>query len=506
MKPFSSLYAKILFWLFFNLLVITGVLVVFFAFQSQIDLNTLLGRQAVDRMWVAGRLISYELNRTARENWSDVLTRHSKLNQVSFSLVLRDGTRFLSKDLDIPEAVMIRVVDAFKPPPPEGESISDAAQKDQDGQQAGTHDRDLSGQHSGEEKQVSQSIRDEGKPRLMMRTQSPTRYWARTLIPLSHGTQHMGPPAMLLAVSDSITGNGFFFDPLPWVIAAAMVLFISVLFWIPLVRNITRPIVRMTRAAEEITRGKFEVRINEARADEIGRLGSAINHMTSRLSAYMKGQKRFLGDVAHELGSPIARIQVGLGILEQRSGADNQQRVADVMEDVAHMSNLVNELLSFSRAEVNPSEVKLVATDLAPIIKRAVQREATPSSEVIVKTEPHARVVADPELLTRAVSNLIRNAVRYAAEAGPVLIKSKTKGTQVVIEVMDSGPGVPASLVDQLFEPFYRLEPSRDRESGGVGLGLAIVKTCIETCKGVVSARNLEPSGFAVTIVLPSGK
>ncbi len=119
-----------------------------------------------------------------------------------------------------------------------------------------------------------------------------------------------------------------------------------------MVRNITRPLGRMTRATEEIAKGRFDVSIHEPRADEIGRLARAINHMTSRLSAFVKGQKRFLGDVAHELGSPIARIQFGLGALEQRVEGENRKRVIEVMEDVDHLSKLVNELLAFSRADM----------------------------------------------------------------------------------------------------------------------------------------------------------
>jgi two-component system sensor histidine kinase CpxA len=131
---------------------------------------------------------------------------------------------------------------------------------------------------------------------------------------------------MLLAVSDSVTGNGFFFDPLPWMIVAAAIVLISALLWIPMVRYITRPLTRMTLATEEVANGGFDVSIHESRTDEIGRLARAINHMTSRLSAFVKGQKRFLGDVAHELGSPIARIQFGLGALEQRVDAKSRKR------------------------------------------------------------------------------------------------------------------------------------------------------------------------------------
>ncbi|MBU1053541.1 MAG: HAMP domain-containing histidine kinase [Proteobacteria bacterium] len=490
MKPFSSLLTKILFWLFLNMAVIAGVLFVFFAFQFQMDLNAFFGRQTFDRMHVAGRLISYELSKTNRANWSDVLTRHSKINHVNFALVLEDGTQYLSKDMGIPSSVMKTVVDSLKPPPPPDDfQLSTKLSKNQEMQ-----------------KQYKQEAKHVEKPRIMMRTQNPARYWARILVPIPIEHPHQHPPAMLIAVSDSITGNGFFFDPLPWIIAVASILFISILFWIPLVRNITRPIVRMTHTAEEITRGNFDVRIKEPRTDEIGRLASAINHMTSRLDAYMKGQKRFLGDVAHELGSPIARIQFGLGILEQRADEDNLKRVADVIEDVAHMSNLVNELLSFSRAETNPLRVKPIVVQLLPIIERVVQRESLSATKIIIDAGHQIKAIADPELLSRAIANVVRNSIRYAANTGPVLIKTERKEKKIVIELRDSGPGVPEDLLDQLFEPFYRIEPSRNRDSGGVGLGLAIVKTCIEACGGTVSARNLKPKGFAVTIILKANK
>ena len=170
---------------------------------------------------------------------------------------------------------------------------------------------------------------------------------------------HPPAPALLLAVSDSITGNGFFFDPLPWMIVSAAIILISVMFWVPMVRNIKRPLGRMIRATEAVANGQFDVTIHEPRTDEIGRLAKAINHMTARLSAFVKGQKRFMGDVAHELGSPIGRIQLGLGALEQRIEPENRRRVIDVLEDVDHLSKLVNELLAFSRADMNSNTVKL---------------------------------------------------------------------------------------------------------------------------------------------------
>ena len=339
----------------------------------------------------------------------------------------------------------------------------------------------------------------------MMRTRPPARYWSGLRIPLPPGPMLPPAAAVLLAVSDSLTGNGFFFDPLPWMVVAATVILISVLLWIPMVRNITRPLARMTRATEEIAKGRFDVSIHEPRTDEIGRLARAINHMAARLSAFVTGQKRFLGDVAHELGSPIARIQFGLGALEQRIRRENRQRVIDVMEDVDHMSRLVSELLAFSRAEMKAKTIRLETMNLLPVVQEAVKRETTPEARIVSDIDPGIRVVASAELLTRALANLVRNAARHAGSAGVIHVSAERRKNEVAIEVRDAGPGVPENLLDQLFEPFFRPEPSRDRDSGGVGLGLAIVKTCVETCKGTVSARNCMPNGFAVTIALKKG-
>lgn len=494
MKPFSSLFAKILLWFFLNLALVGAVLGVFFAFQSQVDLHSLLGRQAYDRMRIAGRLIAHELDRTPMERWPEVLTRHGEIHGVGLVLAHKDSGWLASREMDIPTVVMKRVKKAlqrkYKPPGPGPPQWDHGAQGRGDGPNPPEW-------MEKKQKKMRRHAHYKG-PRLIFRTENPSRYWAGVGIRLARSFE----PGMLLAVSDSITGDGFFFDPAPWLIVAAAVLFISVLLWIPLVRHITRPLARMTGAAEEIARGKFDVKIKERRADEIGRLGNAINHMTSRLGGFIKGQKRFLGDVAHELGSPIARIQLGLGVLEQRVDESARGRVADVMEDVDHMSNLVNELLSFSRAEMNPARVALAPAELLPVVRRAAQREGSSGTEIITPIDPELRVKADRELLARALANLIRNAVRYAGDAGPITISAERKRDSVEIEVRDSGPGVPGDLLDQLFEPFFRPEPSRDRDSGGVGLGLAIVKTCVETCNGSVSARNPDAGGFAVTISL----
>ncbi len=510
-KPFSSLFTKILAWFFLNLILSAALVTLFFSFQPQVNFYSIFGQQISQRLRAAGMLISHDLNKTPRKNWSQILTRHQETQQVNFALVLADGSCFSDISGKPPKEVIINARQTLELPPSRGEAPPHVFFDPQGmGKNHGidnnkdTHKKFFPHPPMGKGRppELEPLL---AKPHLIMKTRNPKRYWTGIKIPLSLNASSRPKPGLLLVSSDSITGNGFFFDPLPWILVAGAVLLISMLLWVPLVRNITKPLRRMTLAAEEIARGRFDVTINEPRTDEIGRLAKAINHMTSRLAAFVTGQRRFLGDVSHELGSPISRIQMGLAILEQRTTGENQIRVKDVLEDVDHLGQLVNELLAFSRAEINAKSVKLTIVNLHPLVEEVIKREESGNTTIVNEISPDIRVKAAPDLLTRAVANLIRNAVKHAGHAGPVHISAETQKDKIALIVRDAGPGVPETMLDQLFEPFFRPEASRTRDSGGVGLGLAIVKTCIETCQGTVFACNDKSNGFTVTITLKNG-
>lgn len=506
MKPFSSLFTKILLCFLLNLALVVVLLLGFFVFQTRVDLQSLIGRQASDRLRIAATVIAHDLKGVAVGQWPEILTRHKEIHQVDFALVASGGSVLASSGLSVPDQVITRI--AAMRQRNAGTSSSQLFSRYNVPDKRFNSPREENPDNLPDRRHIWRGMRDPNakhgtQHRLMMRTGNPTRYWTGTWIMVPQTPGEKPGPAMLLAASDSMSGNGFFFDPFPWIIAAAFVILLSALLWIPLVRHITKPLGRMTRAAEEIARGEFDVELSEKRRDEIGRLSGSINHMTSRLRGFVAGQKRFLRDVAHELGSPIARIQFGLGILEQHLDKKNLDRLADVTEDVDHMTNLVNELLSFSRAEMNPEKVKPVSVELLPIVERVARREGIVAERIIIDIAPDTRVLAQPALLSRAIANLVRNAVKYGGQAGPIHITARKEETSVSIDVRDSGPGVPEASMDNLFEPFFRPETSRDRDSGGVGLGLSIVKTCMETCGGSVSARNLDPRGFSVILFLP---
>jgi two-component system sensor histidine kinase CpxA len=191
------------------------------------------------------------------------------------------------------------------------------------------------------------------------------------------------------------------------------------------------------------------------------------------------------------------------GILAERAPAAMNEVVSDVRDEVQQMSTLVNELLAFTKAGMQPREVSLQPVALEAVAREAVTRE-DPSQRVTLDVSSDLQVLADGDLLGRALGNLVRNALRYASDAGPIVVSATRTGAIISIAVEDNGPGVPAADLDRLGEPFFRPELARTRESGGVGLGLAIVRNSIAACRGELRFSNRTPRGFRAEIRLAS--
>jgi two-component system sensor histidine kinase CpxA len=169
------------------------------------------------------------------------------------------------------------------------------------------------------------------------------------------------------------------------------------------------------------------------------------------------------------------------------------------------MAAMVGDLLSFTKGAAR--EPELAPVPLAELVKGVIEQENAPVHGFTSTVDSSLTVVADREYLQRAVGNVVRNAIRYAAYAGPIRILAERAGSldsksQVRLTIEDSGPGLPEKELEAVFAPFYRPDTSRAAELGGVGLGLAIVKSCIEICGGKVICRNRQPLGLAVEIYL----
>ena len=342
---------------------------------------------------------------------------------------------------------------------------------------------------------------DEARGRFILRAGQPPAYWvgARADWGALDG-QRPGPAAVVVRV-DSWWGVIRLLDLQPWFFAAGGVMVVSILFWLPLITSITRALRRLTLATEAIAEGRFDTRVPDTRRDELGHLGSSVNRMAARLDTLVNGQKRFLGDIAHELGSPLGRLQVATEILETRADPALRAHVADVREEVQQMAALVNELLAFTKAGLRPRDAELANVSLAPLVLEMLVREQA-TGRVVASLPPDLTVRADAALLSRALGNLVRNALRYTAATDAIRVTALRDDTGVSVTVEDEGPGVPPEALARLGEPFYRPETARTRETGGAGLGLAIVRSSVAACGGEVRFANRTPHGFRAELRL----
>jgi two-component system sensor histidine kinase CpxA len=491
------LYGKVMFWFFVNLVLVVVLAYGFVRMQFRVGLDWLLAGQARQRLEAMGEVIGGELRDQPKPVWDTVLARYQSANGANFTIFRNDAVQAAGDPLQPPPDVIEKLRDRRGPPPQAQPPPRDDRPPRGDRQPPDRPPRD----------DRSQEPKREGNPppariAFMVRTENPVRYW----VGLHIGLTHMGPPdarpVTLLVMSDRITGGGLFFDPLPWLALGAGAIVLSALVWLPIVGGITRAIRRVNTAARSIAEGRFDVRVPEKRRDELGELGGSVNTMAAQLGDLVERQRRLTADVAHELCSPIARMQRALGVVEQRAVPEQAGYLAKLDGELQHMARLVEEVLSFSKAANLPTLAAPEEIALADLVANVVAREAA-DARVEVYIPPELRIHTIREALDRALSNILRNAVRYAAQAGPIEIRAETVADGTEITIRDHGPGVPAEALGKIFEPFYRPEAARQRTTGGTGLGLAIVKRCVETCGGTATATLAAPSGLSVCIRLP---
>jgi signal transduction histidine kinase len=269
-------------------------------------------------------------------------------------------------------------------------------------------------------------------------------------------------------------------------------------------RQLTSPLRKMQKTIERFGRGDFTARVNARRADELGQLGRAVDQMAERIESLLKSQRRLLQDISHELRSPLARL--GVAVELARGGGDPDTAFNRIEREADRLNVLVGELIQVTRAEGDPAGLAtepLRLDDLVRVIVDDVHIEAERHQIELNLDVCEAEMEGNPELLRRAIENIVRNAIRYSPEGGRVQVSLKRSGDVYRVAVRDFGPGVPADSLMYIFDPFYRVEKDRGRTSGGVGLGLAIAKRAVELHHGLMRASNQRP-GLLVEIDLPA--
>ena len=296
-------------------------------------------------------------------------------------------------------------------------------------------------------------------------------------------------------------------------LTAIVVVGVLVCLW--LAHYITSPVLRLQGAVREIAAGKLSTRVGTAfgrRRDEIASLGHDFDHMAEHIETLMSAQRRLLQAISHELRSPLARMNVALGIGRQRSGQELQNSWDRIQQETDRLNEMIAQILTLARPESESDIAARTTIELSMLLEEIVadadfEARSMERSVIIVLSEP-LLVKANASLLRSAIENVLRNAIRYTVKGSQVevslLADSADGRTMAIIQVADCGPGVPELDLFNIFRPFYRVADARERETGGVGLGLAITDHAIRLYGGNVSARNSPHGGLIVELRLPA--
>lgn len=279
----------------------------------------------------------------------------------------------------------------------------------------------------------------------------------------------------------------------PWaqtvsfVVTAALIL-IAVLWFI--VTRITGPLTGLSRAADDLGRGEPAAPITVRGPSEVRHLTEAFNRMQSRLTRFISDRTRLLAALSHDLKSPLTAMRVRAEMVEDD---ENRERL---IASIDEMAGMVEATLSFARgmAEAESSEV----VDLAAFLE---QLRADMASGFALDAPPGLKARIRPRAMRRVLRNVIENALRYGGNAA---VAARHDAQTVVITVTDDGPGIPEAELERVFEPFYRLEQSRSRDTGGSGLGLSIARTIVQAHGGRITLANRAGGGLRVRIELPA--
>jgi len=297
-------------------------------------------------------------------------------------------------------------------------------------------------------------------------------------------------------------------------IRVAMALLVILLISGLLTRMLTRPIRQLQESSKQLADGDLSARsatsVSE-RKDELGDLGRSFDHMAESLAGLVNHHKQLLRDISHELRSPLARLQVALELARNEAGDKAGDELDRIGLEAERLNALIGEVLTLARFEQGAVQAENKSLQLHEIVKAllvdaAFEAEYVGKQVILLEIES-CQVFGDPLWLSRALDNIIRNAIRHTKAHGQVEVSLQCEGRDVVIIVRDFGEGVDEKLLSDLFEPFFRVSEARERhntaQDSGYGLGLAIAKQAIALQHGTIHARNHAQGGLEVVITLP---
>ncbi|WP_348264269.1 ATP-binding protein [Telmatobacter sp. DSM 110680] len=277
----------------------------------------------------------------------------------------------------------------------------------------------------------------------------------------------------------------------------------GILCWIA-AAGVISPIRKVAASIALFGQGNLGVRVETDRDDEIGQLGRSFNEMAERLERLIVSERRLLGDISHELRSPLARLKFAMKLA--RTSSDPTTALERIERDVDRIASLVADIVEINVVEDDPAlqdKREICVRDIIEEVVRDCSVEAEiRGCRIEVSGNVCGSIQGNPELLRRAVENVLRNGIRYSPEKSPIELSISENAKDAAITIRDYGPGVPEESLARIFDPFFRVEEARNTNGGGSGLGLSIAKRAVCVHRGAISAENATP-GLRVIISIP---
>jgi two-component system sensor histidine kinase CpxA len=496
-RAFHSLATRAMLLALFNALLVLLWGTILIAATYNRNLIEFLRAPVGEKILTVSRKVSLDLLENESESWDSILRRESDGTPFRLELLDSHGKRLAGEQLDLPKDVQEYANNL-------NSALSNTPKFD-------AYDR------------PSESFLKQGNFYIGHDRRTGLN-WASSHLLIHFVDGNMYGHGTLVWCFSGILNNPYFFTSRPYLALLAGALLITALCWIPAVGLLLRRVSKLTAATREIAEGKFESRLPAKGKDEIGQLVESVAIMSRQISGLLHQHQRFASDAAHELCSPIARIQMAAELLRERlcvqestergtqldrlqtqtkPDATALQYLSDITEDTEQMSELVKDLLLYSRTRDSKEPIDAQTCQLASLVRSVLKREGLDEKGMRIDVPDSLQLIVPVTYLRRALANLLRNAQLYAGEAGPVEISAYQDGSTIRIIVRDQGPGIPEKELERVFAPFYRIETSRSRDTGGTGLGLAIVRSSIDACNGSVVSRNRNPHGLEIEIALP---
>ena len=280
---------------------------------------------------------------------------------------------------------------------------------------------------------------------------------------------------------------------------------VAVAGWI-VARQLTAPLRSVQSTIRRFSNGDLSARVGShlaERGDDLGKLAGDFDRMADRVEEMIRGRDRLLHHLSHEMRSPLARLRFAIELARSEEG-DRDAYLKRADREVDRLDGLMGEMLQMARSVEGMSEADKQTVDLSELLSDAVQRASIDADAAGVKLEqlpsPDVAFPGHVELLSRAIDNVLLNAIKYSPEGGTVKVSARHDDSLITIFIEDEGPGVPPAELKTLFEPFYRASNSAPGQ--GYGLGLAIVASSLLAHGGYAEAENVKPNGLVVRLTV----